>query len=110
MRCILLPTFALLGLPLMAGAGFAEPLDQLKSVKLNVPTSDKMFPDGPGADVIDTDCLICHSADHVLNQPSLTKEAWEEVVHKMITAYKAPVSLKDASVIVDYLTRIKGIK
>jgi hypothetical protein len=44
----------------------------------------------------------------VLNQPSLSSEAWQEVVNKMITAYKAPVSPDDAEVIVDYLIRTKG--
>jgi hypothetical protein len=53
-------------------------------------------------------CLACHSADHVLNQPSLSREAWLEVVNKMITAYKAPVSPDDAKAIVDYLVRAKG--
>lgn len=46
--------------------------------------------------------------DHVMNQPSLTKAGWEEVVEKMIKAYKAPISEEDASTIVDYLVRIKG--
>jgi hypothetical protein len=44
----------------------------------------------------------------VLNQPSLSREAWQEVVNKMITAYKAPISPDDAKAIVDYLVRTKG--
>jgi hypothetical protein len=48
------------------------------------------------------------TTDHVLNQPSLSREAWQEVVNKMITAYKAPVSPDDAKAIVDYLARTKG--
>ncbi len=87
--------------------GFAETLTELKSLKLDVPSSDLMFP-GPGADEINNNCVACHSADHVLNQPSLSREAWEEVVNKMIRAYKAPVSPEDAEKIVDYLTRTKG--
>ncbi|MGO9173952.1 MAG: hypothetical protein ACLP7P_18590 [Rhodomicrobium sp.] len=46
----------------------------------------------------------------MLNQPSLPKEIWEEVIHKMIEAYKAPISQEDAAVIADYLTRVKGTK
>jgi hypothetical protein len=86
----------------------AEEIKELKSLKLDVPLPDEMFPPGPGADAINGNCLACHSADHVMNQPSLTKEGWEEVVEKMITAYKAPISEKDASHIVDYLARLKG--
>jgi hypothetical protein len=44
----------------------------------------------------------------VLNQPSPPREAWQEVVNKMITAYKAPVSPDDAKEIVDHLVRTKG--
>jgi len=43
-----------------------------------------------------------------LNQPSLSRTAWQEVVNKMITAYKAPISPDDAKTIVDYLVRAKG--
>jgi hypothetical protein len=94
-------------MPLVARA--ATP-SQLKSVKIDLPDSDKMFPDGPGSDAINNNCLACHSADMVLNQPALSKEAWSTEVHKMITVYKAPVAPEDVSAIVDYLTRLKDAK
>ena len=99
---------AVLGLVLLSHAGEAATITTLKSPKLDVPTSDAMFPAGPGSDAINNNCLACHSADHVLNQPSLSRMAWEEVVNKMIRAYKAPVSSDDAKAIVDYLARTKG--
>jgi len=56
-----------------------------------------MFPAGPGSDAINNNCIACHSADHVDEPaPSLSRAAWQEVVNKMITAYKAPVSADDA--------------
>jgi hypothetical protein len=103
-----LPTVAVLGLVLLPPPGHAAAITALKSLKLDVPTSDTMFPAGPGSDAINNNCLACHSADHVLNQPSLSREAWQEVVNKMVTAYKAPVSADDAKAIVDYLVRTKG--
>jgi mono/diheme cytochrome c family protein len=106
LRALLPAALVLVAIPPLAGR--AEPLEQLKSVKLQVPTSDVMFPPGKGADVVDNNCLACHSADHMLNQPALPKATWEEVVNKMITAYKAPITPEDAAVIVDYLTRTKG--
>jgi mono/diheme cytochrome c family protein len=102
-----LPMAAVFGLVLLPHAGQAATITTLKSLKLDVPSSDAMFP-GSGADAINNNCLACHSADHVLNQPSLSREAWHEVVNKMITAYKAPVSPDDAKAIVDYLARTKG--
>ena len=99
---------AVLGLVLLSHAGEAATITTLKSPKLDVPTSDAMFPTGPGSDAINNNCLACHSADHVLNQPSLPREAWLEIVNKMIKAYKAPVGPDDAKAIVDYLARTKG--
>ncbi|MGY4458571.1 hypothetical protein [Bradyrhizobium sp. LB13.1] len=45
----------------------AASITTLKSLKLDVPTSDTMFPAGPGSDAINNNYLACHSADHVLN-------------------------------------------
>jgi hypothetical protein len=83
---------------------------QLKSVKIDLPNSDKMFPDGPGSDAINNNCLACHSADMVLNQPALSKQAWAAEVNKMINNYKAPIATEDVGAIVEYLTSLKGTK
>ena len=82
----------------------------LKPVEIELPDSDKMFPDGPGADAINNNCLACHSADMVLNQPALSKQAWTAEVHKMINNYRAPIAPEDVGAIVDYLTALKGAK
>ena len=110
MICAVLPMPAVLGLGLvlLLHPGQATTITTLRSLKLDVPTGDAMFPAGPGSDQINNNCVACHSADHVLNQPSLSRGAWQEVVNKMITAYKAPVSPDDAKAIVDYLVRTKG--
>jgi mono/diheme cytochrome c family protein len=105
---ILLPTVMIAGATLLPFTGHAAPLTELKYLKLEVPTSSMILPAGPGSDVANNNCLACHSADHMLNQPSLPKATWEEVVTKMINAYKAPISAKDAAVIVDYLASSKG--
>ena len=94
-------------MPLVARA--ATPL-QLKSVKIDLPDSDKMFPDGPGSDAINNNCLACHSAGMVLNQPPLSKQAWTAEVNKMINNYKAPIAPEDVGTIVEYLTTLKGAK
>jgi cytochrome c553 len=106
----LLSAAVLLGaasMPLVARA--ATPFE-LKSVKVDLPDSDKMFPDGPGSDAINNNCIACHSADMVLNQPALSKQAWAAEVNKMINNYKAPVAPEDVATIVDYLTSLKGAK
>jgi hypothetical protein len=103
----------LLPIALLAGAAFApfgahaEDKLSLKSVSVDLPTSDRMFT-GPGADAANSNCLACHSAGMVLNQPAMSKTQWEAEVNKMRTAYKAPIDPNDVGPIVDYLVSIKG--
>ena len=81
----------------------------LKSVDVSLPMSDRTFPDGPHADVINNNCVACHSAGMVLTQPSLKRAEWQAEVNKMRNTYKAPVSDADAAAIVDYLASTKGL-
>jgi cytochrome c5 len=104
----LLPAVLLLGAASMSLAAHAATAFELKSVKIDLPDSDRMFPAGPGSDAINNNCLACHSAGMVLNQPELSKQAWATEVNKMINAYKAPVAPEDVGAIVDYLTRLKS--
>jgi hypothetical protein len=103
-------------LPLVIILGIAAPLTgaaapiELKSVNLDLPESDRMFPDGPGADAINNNCLACHSAGMVLNQPAMSKDAWKSEVNKMINNYKAPVASEDVATIVEYLVAFGGKK
>jgi hypothetical protein len=104
----LLPASTILCAILLPLSGHAAQLDELKSPNLGLPSSDTTFPDGPGADAMNGNCLACHSADHTLNQPTLPRNVWQEVVDKMIKVYKAPITPQDAATIVDYLARTKG--
>jgi hypothetical protein len=78
----------------------------LKSVSIDLPFGDRMFPAGPGSDAANSNCLACHSAGMVLNQPAMPKAQWRAEVDKMRTAYKAPINPKDIDTIVDYLADI----
>jgi mono/diheme cytochrome c family protein len=106
----LLTNGLLLSLVLVPPAVRAATALELKSVTHELPDSDRMFPAGPGADLINNNCLACHSADMVLNQPALSKNSWTTEVSKMINIYRAPVAPQDVDAIVDYLTRIKSSK
>jgi hypothetical protein len=105
-----LPVVVVLGVASMPVVLRAAPPFELKSVKIDLPESDTMFPAGPGSDAINNNCLACHSAGMVLNQPSLSKQAWTAEVNKMINNYKAPVAPEDVGAIVEYLTVLKGAK
>ena len=105
---------ALLPLALVVGVAFASFCAQaesqlsLKSVSVDLPPGGSMFPTGRNSDTANADCLACHSADMVLNQPALSKSEWQAEVNKMRTSYKAPIDQKDVALIVDYLVSIRG--
>jgi len=59
--------------------------------------------------LVETHCVPCHSLRYIEMQPKLSYAAWERIVDKMITMYKAPI--RDSITrrqIIDYLHAIKG--
>lgn len=79
---------------------------QLRSVGFDLPSSDRAFPPGPGAELM-AGCQSCHSPGMILNQPALTKAEWAGEVNKMRHTYKAPVPEDDVAGIVGYLASLK---
>ena len=90
-----LPVTLAAGVALSPCCGQAESKLSLRSVSIDLPPGDRTFPDGPGADAMNNNCLACHSAGMVLNQPALPKAEWEAVVDKMRSTYKAPIDAKE---------------
>jgi mono/diheme cytochrome c family protein len=72
-------------------------------VSVQLPTSLTPFPAGVGADIANSQCLICHSADMVLYQPARTQEQWKETINKMRSAYGAPLPAEQVDALAAYL-------
>jgi hypothetical protein len=66
------------------------------AVNVDLTQSDRLFT-GEGAYGLNSNCLACHSAGVVLNQPTLAKAAWQAEVNKMIQSYKAPIAPADVT-------------
>jgi hypothetical protein len=81
----------------------------LRSVSVEFPDRGQMFP-GKDADAINSNCLACHSAGMVMQQPPLSPATWQAEVDKMRSQYKAPVDASDVPAIVAWLTSHKGAK
>lgn len=65
--------------------------------------------DGPGKDVVEVNCSVCHSLDYIpMNSPFLDRPKWEATVKKMMGPYGAPIEEKDVPAIVDYLAKNYG--
>ena len=81
----------------------AQAAPAFKSQQVELPADAAVFPDGPNVKIVSQNCLACHSADMVLDQPLLPRATWTTEVTKMRNVYKAPISDGDAALIVDYL-------
>jgi mono/diheme cytochrome c family protein len=75
-------------------------------VKVELPVSNAFFPPGAGADIANSQCLICHSAGMVLQQPPLTQKEWLGEINKMRSAYGAPLAADQAETLAKYLQSI----
>jgi hypothetical protein len=106
-RRFLVPAIVLLAGAGAGGGALAAPPMRFASVSVELPSSDRMFPGASNAAAINNDCLACHSAGMVLNQPALSKAQWAAAVHKMIGVFKAPVPPEDVAPIIDYLAHLK---
>jgi mono/diheme cytochrome c family protein len=108
---------ALTGLLLVAGAPHLQAQSTSRSpapsdsrwTKLSVqlPTTQTLFPAGQGADIANSQCVICHSPDMVLYQPVRTQEQWKETINKMRSAYGAPLPAEQVDELATYLSRLK---
>jgi cytochrome c5 len=65
--------------------------------------------DGPGRELVEKNCVLCHSLDYIqMNSPFLDRKGWEASVNKMIKVMGAPVAEDDARAIIDYLVSRYG--
>jgi hypothetical protein len=81
----------------------------LTSVSVLLPDQGRTFP-GSAADVLNNNCLACHSAGMVLTQPRLSRGDWQAEVNKMRATYKAPIAETDVPAIVNALISLSGQK
>jgi hypothetical protein len=73
-----------------------------------LPPDDVDLPHGPHQATFVTSCTICHSTRMVMTQPPFPRKQWEEVVHKMVKTYGAPVTPGEQEQILEYLTAVRG--
>jgi mono/diheme cytochrome c family protein len=94
---------------------FAEPAQKAPSaaalnhtVSVTLPDSQHVFPPGAGAEIANSQCMICHSAGMVTRQPPLSFGEWKAEINKMRTAYGAPIPAEQIEELATYLTGIRG--
>jgi hypothetical protein len=77
-------------------------------VSIELPYDEPALPPGPHLAEFQVACTACHSTRLALTQPPFPKAKWNEVVHKMVATYGAPLSVADEAQVVDYLATIRG--
>ncbi len=106
----------LLSLLLIAGAAAVPAMSVAKvavsfqPLSVQLPDNTATYPPGPGVEVVNNNCLSCHSVEMVMNRPAMPKATWQVEVTKMRNAFKAPIAESDVPAIVDYLAAVKGAK
>ena len=93
----------ILALALPAAAASAE-----KSIALPPDNAYGGLKPGPGVELVQANCLICHSTDYIVMQPRGDAKQWQAVVTKMVTVFGALVTGADAKAITEYLATAYG--
>ena len=70
---------------------------------LNLPPDPISFRTGPGSEIANSYCVICHSAEYVYMQPPHPRAQWVEIVKRMKMAFGCPIPDEQISPLVDYL-------
>lgn len=99
---------AVAGLVALAVAGSGLVAAGAKPISYKLPDETAVFKPGPNLEVVQNNCMACHSADYVKTQPQgpkFKKDFWQAEVTKMIKVYGAPIDDADVGKIVDYLTQ-----
>lgn len=99
---LLVTTFGLASLVACATPSAAD------KMSIDLPKETAQFKPGPGAQVAQTYCVICHSADYIYMQPPLTRAQWEGEVTKMRKVFGAPLPEDQVKTVVDYLMTQNG--
>jgi len=88
---------------LVATTSFATEIDMPAETAVYQPS------DLPGYQLVQKNCIACHSAQYVSSQPSSSSRSyWTATVHKMEKIFGAPIDEKEIPEMVDYLVKIYG--
>jgi sulfite dehydrogenase len=81
------------------------------AMEIDMPAETAVYrpSDLPGYQLVQKNCIACHSAQYVLTQPpDSSRSYWLATVHKMEKAFGAPIDEKEIPAMVDYLVKIYG--
>ncbi len=99
----------MLGIGIVVAALASASGSLASGTKIELPQQTATLKAGPGADLANGQCLICHSAEYITTQPSDKPLAfWKAEVEKMKKVYGAPIPDDQIQALAAYLSRNYG--
>lgn len=77
-------------------------------VSIALPPETSAFKQASGVELMNANCLLCHSADYVPTQPRMARKFWEATIKKMREKYHAPIAEEAVPPLLDYLVANYG--
>jgi hypothetical protein len=75
---------------------------------VDISSVETKLPLGEGVNLVQANCMICHSLRYIEMQPHLSAKSWEKIVDKMIKNFGAPVpDSASRGAIIKYLVAIR---
>jgi sulfite dehydrogenase len=84
------------------------PAARAGALKIELPPETGFFKPGPGSEVANGQCLVCHSVEYVLMQPPSGRTYWAAAVKKMRDKFGAQVPEQQVESLVAYLSKSYG--
>ena len=78
-------------------------------VSITLPPETGAYKPAAGVEVVQANCLTCHSTEYVSSQPPMPRKFWEANVKKMKEKFGAPIQDAQVAAIVDYLAATYGV-
>ena len=76
---------------------------QAGELKITLPPETGLLKPGPGIELVQVNCLTCHSVEYISTQPPMPRAFWEASVKKMREKYGAPATDDVVQKLVEYL-------
>jgi mono/diheme cytochrome c family protein len=78
-------------------------------VSITLPPETGTYKKAAGVELMQANCIICHSTEYVSMQPPMPRKFWEAAVKKMKEKFGAPTPDSQVAALVDYLTANYGV-
>ena len=92
-----------ISLAILASVTVAIAADEWK-----LPDEKPAFKAAPGAELVQANCIMCHSHEYITTQPAFTRDQWKASVAKMQAKYGAPLPPGNVDALLDYLVATYG--